>query len=58
VAPSFIDGRAEVRDEEEIRDDVPPEPADETWQMGDPSEEGQEGAEQDSGFEERGGQGG
>jgi hypothetical protein len=47
-----------VRDEEEIRDDVPREPADETWQMGDPSEEGQEGKEQDSGFEERGGQGG
>ena len=28
------------------------------WQMGDPPEEGREGEEQDSGFEQRGGQAG
>jgi hypothetical protein len=47
-----------VSDQEELRDDVPPKEDDETWQMGDPSEEGQEGDQQDSGFEERGGQSG
>jgi hypothetical protein len=48
-----------VREEEETREDTPPaDPDDDRWQMGDPSEEGQEGAQQDSGFEERGGQAG
>ena len=47
-----------MREEEEVREDAPAEPDDDRWQMGDPSEEGQEGDEQDSGFEERGGQGG
>ena len=34
------------------------EEADGAWQLGDPPEEGREGDQQDSGFEERGGQGG
>ena len=28
-----------MNDQEELRDDVPPEPDDETWQMGDEPEE-------------------
>jgi hypothetical protein len=47
-----------MSDQEETRDDTPPKPDDESWQMGDPPEEGKEGEQQDSGFEERGGQGG
>ena len=47
-----------MTDQEDIREDVPPEPEDESWQMGDPPEEGHERDQQDSGFEERGGQGG
>jgi hypothetical protein len=44
---------------EEQREDTPPsDPDDDRWQMGDPSEEGAEGEQQDSGFEQRGGQGG
>jgi hypothetical protein len=45
-----------MNDEQDVREDVPPEPDDESWQMGDPPEEGREGDEQDSGFQERGGQ--
>ena len=33
-----------MSDEQELRDDTPPKPDDETWQMGDPPEEGKEGA--------------
>jgi hypothetical protein len=47
-----------VSEQQELRDDAPPEPDDDRLQMGDPSEEGQEGDQQDSGFEERGGQSG
>jgi hypothetical protein len=48
-----------MSDQEERRDDVPPpDPDDDRWKMGDPPEEGREGEQQDSGFEERGGQGG
>jgi hypothetical protein len=48
-----------MSEQEELRDDAPPErDDDDRWQRGDPSEEGQEGEQQDSGFEERGGQGG
>jgi hypothetical protein len=36
-----------MSDEQELRDDTPPKPDDETWQMGDPPEEGKEGEEQD-----------
>ena len=34
------------------------EATDRGWQIGDPPEEGREGDEQDSGFDQRGGQGG
>ena len=34
------------------------EATDRGWQIGDPPEEGREGDDQDSGFEQRGGQGG
>lgn len=47
-----------MNEQEERRDDAGPTEDDQSWQMGDPSEEGQEGDQQDSGFEERGGQGG
>jgi hypothetical protein len=46
-----------MSEQEELREDAP-EPEDERWQMGDPPEEGGEGDQQDSGFEERGGQAG
>ena len=43
-----------------VDDETPPanEQDDESWQLGDPSEEGREGEEQDSGFQESGGQAG
>jgi hypothetical protein len=44
--------------EHEDRPEEPAEEPDAGWQVGDPPEEGREGDEQDSGFQERGGQGG
>jgi len=38
--------------------DKPDEIAEQGWKVGDPPEDGREGDQQDSGFEQRGGQGG